>query len=125
MQLIYVIPEIKMINYKSIGISFRIAILVILATYATFTYSQQNTPSFRAEGEHQCQSPTDIGHMCKTFGVNFNDCLEAAASLKGQDCCSSTLECTDLNGDFDTIDPGECKFGGRTIGFTMGICSPL
>jgi hypothetical protein len=83
--------------------------------------ADQQTPSFAASGDHQCQSDTDIGHMCHVSGIGYNDCNEAAIKLRADDCCPSTKMCS--------ADPQtgqlKCKLGGTSIGFIMGYCIPM
>lgn len=61
----------------------------------------------RANGEHQCQSVTSLGHKCETLGVNFTDCHHAFMKLKQDDCCSST------------------RHGGVSIGFKLTYCGRM
>jgi hypothetical protein len=70
-----------------------------------FSPVQTHTPHFHANGTHQCQSKTSIGHTCEVEG-EFTDCDEAYQKLKMNDCCSHTKE------------------GGASSGFTMGSCMP-
>lgn len=65
----------------------------------------QNPRLYRAEGEHQCQSNTSLGHTCKNLGVNFTDCNQAHFKLKLEDCCSGS------------------RWGGNSIGFKITKCT--
>lgn len=79
-----------------------------------------NTPNFTGNGVHQCQSITDIGHTCPVMGWGYMDCNAAHVNLSSQDCCSSTKTCS-----FDPMTGQQkCRFGGNSIGFTMGMCLP-
>jgi len=66
-----------------------------------------NQRLYRAEGEHQCQSHSSLGHRCETVGINFTDCNNAFLKLQRQDCC------------------GTSRYGGVSIGFRMTRCSAL
>lgn len=80
----------------------------------------QNTPSFLAAGQHQCQSAHNIGYFCQANGIGFNDCNEASIKLQMDDCCSRTQVC---GPDYETGQT-KCEFGGTSIGFTMSYCLP-
>jgi hypothetical protein len=81
--------------------------------------TQQNIRLFKADGQHQCQSKTDLGHKCSVFGTEYTDCTQAAAKLKSQDCCPATRRC---NKDAKT-GKETCSLGGTSIGFELLHCS--
>ena len=97
--------------------------LFVLIASAELSKAAQQTPgettSFYATGTHQCQSQSDIGHTCEVSGIDFNDCDEALFKLKADDCCPSTLKCSPK-----PDGTKECRYGGTSIGFTMGLCVP-
>lgn len=69
---------------------------------------RKNLPRLhKAEGEHQCQSNSSIGHTCKNLGINFTDCNHAFYRLKADDCCSGS------------------EYGGKSINFKVVKCSPI
>jgi hypothetical protein len=68
-------------------------------------YRQVGPRLYRAEGEHQCQSSSSIGHSCKNLGVNFTDCHQAALKLKRDDCCRGST------------------FGGLSLNFKLTKCT--
>jgi hypothetical protein len=81
----------------------------------------QNTPSFTASGQHQCQSGSDIGHTCQVNGVGFGDCDIAKNALQVDDCCPSTSVC----GPDPSSGTVQCTLGGTSIGFVMQYCLPM
>jgi|SRR5687767_3111185 len=81
--------------------------------------SQAGVRLFRAEGRHQCQSRTDLGHKCSVFGTGYTDCTQARAKLQMEDCCAATRKCKK--------DPKsgkeDCRLGGSSIGFEILKCT--
>ena len=89
-----------------------LAIVLGLAVASSSAFGQ--TPRlFRANGEHKCQSSTDIGHTCMNFGTNYTSCDEAYFKLKREDCCPATQKRVD----------GKLRFGGTSIDFHVNSCT--
>jgi hypothetical protein len=69
-----------------------------------------------ASGTHVCGGPTQ--HHCVVSGSTFRNCIDAANSLKVQDCCRTDLACS--------RDPGTgvrtCESASSSTKFTLDYC---
>ena len=83
------------------------------------TDSQTIQPGFVAEGQHVCKSERGVSYTCRVSGFEYNDCKEAAASLKADDCCQKSKVCG------PDLKSGEvkCEFAGTSTGFTINSCT--
>jgi hypothetical protein len=102
------------------------AILVIFMTSAALAQSRHGGVSVRmsqmstysASGTHECNSETDRGHTCVATGLAYSNCIEAANSLRLQDCCPTTQVCQREQDTGATT----CRRGGKSVGFTLNYC---
>lgn len=74
--------------------------------------------SYSASGTHQCRTEGGEDRSCVVTGVVFGNCIDAASSLRSQDCCPSTRLC---NRDAQGRET-QCRSGGRSSGFTLNYC---
>jgi hypothetical protein len=83
------------------------------------TDNQTIQPGFVAEGQHVCKSEHGVSYTCRVSGFEYNDCKQAAASLKADDCCRKSKVCG------PDLKSGEvkCEFGGTSTGFTINSCT--
>jgi hypothetical protein len=74
---------------------------------------------FVAEGQHVCKSEGGVSYSCRVSGFKYNDCKEATATLKADDCCQKSKVCGP-----DLKSGGvKCEFGGNSTGFTINSCT--
>ena len=69
----------------------RVCVAVVVLTKISDAGAQPSR-LFRAEGEHQCQSRTSIGHKCVVAGTGYTSCDEARRKLTRRDCCPRTKD---------------------------------
>jgi hypothetical protein len=74
--------------------------------------------SYSATGTHQCRASDGSVHSCIVTGSIFGSCVEAASSLRAQDCCPSTRVCSRDAQGRET----DCKRGGVSAEFSMNYC---
>jgi|SRR5580693_3931075 hypothetical protein len=71
---------------------------------------------FTASGTHVCGGPTE--RHCVVSGSTFQNCIDAANSLKVQDCCRTDLACSS--------DPKtgatKCESASTSTKFTLDYC---
>lgn len=73
---------------------------------------------YSASGTHQCRTTGGDSHSCVVTGLVFSNCIDAASSLRAQDCCPSTRACARDSQGRET----ECRRGGTSASFTMNYC---
>lgn len=73
---------------------------------------------YSASGTHQCRTSEGVSHSCVVTGLVFSNCIDAASSLRAQDCCPSTRACARDSQGRET----ECRRGGTSAGFTLNYC---
>lgn len=89
-----------------VGLSHEELIGMIWYSAVNKVDESEKFPGAVAQGTHQCQSASSIGHSCSVGGY-FANCLEAQLSLGSNDCCAAT--------------PNR----GTSIGFSMNSCTPF
>jgi hypothetical protein len=76
--------------------------------------------SYSASGTHQCRTADGGTHSCVVTGAFFSTCIEAASSLRTQDCCPSSRVCERDGQGRET----NCRRGGTSAGFAVNYCIP-
>lgn len=76
--------------------------------------------TYSAAGTHQCIAEDGTTHSCVATGSLFANCIDATSSLRAEDCCPSSMECSHDSQGRRT----NCRGGGNSIGFVMDYCIP-
>lgn len=94
--------------------------LAVLAGLAAGQPATGYAAGYSAAGTHQCKAADGAAYRCVVTGALFGNCAIATSSLRAQDCCPSSKECSrDSQGRLTN-----CRGEGASIDFAMKYCIP-
>jgi hypothetical protein len=94
------------------------AVFVLAAPLIPQGANALDVARFTASGTHVCGGPTE--RQCVVSGSAFQNCIDAANSLKVQDCCRINPSCSRDPKTGET----KCESASVSTKFTLDYCVP-